>query len=227
MVAGGLALGGLVLNLLLVAGGVDDLITRNVFALWMPAAVLVSGGLGASRARRVGLIAAAALCAIGIVTAVGVARDRAYQRPDWRPVAALIGRRPGAPRAIFVQHYLDLLPLSLYLPGLQRLRATPAPAVSEIDVVTFAAPPGHVLLVGLGVQPVAVADAGELPAPRPPRGLAPAGRPVHGAADGRHAPAAAHRASDATGAHRDLVPERRVALPALSSASSSVPATRR
>ncbi len=43
----GLALAGLVLNLLLVAGGVDDLLTRNLLALWMPA-----GGRGRCRVRR-------------------------------------------------------------------------------------------------------------------------------------------------------------------------------
>ncbi len=38
--SGAIAVGGLVLNLLLVAGGVDDLITRNVLALWLPAAIV-------------------------------------------------------------------------------------------------------------------------------------------------------------------------------------------
>lgn len=47
LVAGGLALAGLLINLVLVAAGVDDLISRNLFALWMPAAVFVAGGLAA------------------------------------------------------------------------------------------------------------------------------------------------------------------------------------
>jgi uncharacterized membrane protein len=54
LIAGGIALAGLVLNLLLVAAGVDDLITRNVLAIWMAAALFVAGGLAAARAQRVG-----------------------------------------------------------------------------------------------------------------------------------------------------------------------------
>jgi hypothetical protein len=140
-VAGGLALAGLVINLVLVAAGVDDLISRNLFALWMPAAVFVAGGLAAARARVVGLLATAVLCGAGVVTAVGVGLDRNYQRPDWRPVAALLGHRAAAPRAILMQHYLDLLPLSLYMPGLKFLRH-PEP-VSELDVVAFGSPGGE------------------------------------------------------------------------------------
>jgi hypothetical protein len=140
-VAGGLALAGLVINLVLVAAGVDDLISRNLFALWMPAAVFVAGGLAAARARVVGLLATAVLCGAGVDTAVGVGLDRNYQRPDWRPVAALLGHRAAAPRAILMQHYLDLLPLSLYMPGLKFLRH-PEP-VSELDVVAFGSPGGE------------------------------------------------------------------------------------
>ena len=101
----------------------DDLLTRNLLALWPAAAVAVGGGFSAGRPRLLGVGAAAALCLIGIVASVGVARNRNLQRPDWRPVAAVLGRSPASgPRAILVQHYRDLLPLSLYLPGLKFLR---------------------------------------------------------------------------------------------------------
>ncbi len=148
LIAGGIALAGLVLNLLLIAGGVDDLITRNVLAIWMPAALFVAGGLAAARARRVGLIAAGVLCAIGVAAALGVAFDRNLQRPDWRVVARALGTHPAAAasgadsgvRAILIQHYRDLLPLSLYVPGLHFMGAGGA-TVSELDVVTFTSPP--------------------------------------------------------------------------------------
>jgi hypothetical protein len=140
LVAGGLAVAGLVLNLLLIAGGLDDLITRNLLVLWMPAAVLVAGGFAAARARWLGAAAALVLCGIGVATAVGVALERRYERPDWRPVAALLGHRPAGPRAVFVQHYRDLLPLSLSLPGLRFMPRHGAP-VSEVDVVSFTSPP--------------------------------------------------------------------------------------
>jgi mannosyltransferase len=148
LIAGGIALAGLVLNLLLIAGGVDNLITRNVLAIWTPAALFVSGGLAAARARRVGLVAAGVLCAIGVATAVGVAFDRNLQRPDWRVVARALGTRPAsvvaggatAPeRAILIQHYRDLLPLSLYVPGLHFMGRGGA-TVSELDVVSFTSP---------------------------------------------------------------------------------------
>jgi mannosyltransferase len=138
---GALAFGGLALNLVLVAGGVDDLITRNVIALWLPAALMVAGGLGARRAGLLGVSAATVLCATGIVAAVGVATDRSLQRPDWRVVARAVGTRPsgGVRRVILVQHYRDLRPLSLYLPELKFLPPAGA-AVRELDVVSINAP---------------------------------------------------------------------------------------
>ncbi len=143
LVAGGLAIGGLVLNLLLVAGGIDDLITRNVLALWLPAAVLVSGGFAARRAGVLGIAAATVLCGTGIAAAIGVASDRNLQRPDWRAVAHVLGPRPGpgsSGRAILVQHYGDLLPLSLYMPQLRFWRHPSAETVSELDIVSISAP---------------------------------------------------------------------------------------
>jgi hypothetical protein len=141
--AGALALGGLALNLLLVAAGVDDLITRNVIMLWLPAAILVAGGLGARRAGIIGVLGAAVVCATGVVAAVGVATDRTLQRPDWRAAAHVLGARPASgvgPRAILVQHYRDLLPLSLYLPGLKFWPHHGTPRVSELDIVAIGAP---------------------------------------------------------------------------------------
>jgi hypothetical protein len=142
LLAGGVALAGLVINLLLVAGGTDDLLTRNLLALWMPATAAVAGGFAARGARAVGGLAAAALCVIGVVASIGVARERSLERPDWRPVARLLGTRPSRAggRLILVQHYRDLLPLSLYLPHLKFLRA-PGAAVSELDIVSFTSPP--------------------------------------------------------------------------------------
>ncbi len=77
---------------------------------------------------------------IGIVAALGVAREPNLQRPDWRPVARLLGTlRPAGGRLILIQHYRDLLPLSLYVPHLKAMRGGGA-AVSEFDVVSFTAP---------------------------------------------------------------------------------------
>jgi hypothetical protein len=144
----GFALAGLMLNLLLIAGGLDDLITRNLLATWMPAALAVAAGLAAPRARWAGGLAALVMCASGIVAAVGVSMNRNLERPDWRVVARILGARPVATaagasaRAIFVQHYRELLPLSLYLPGLKAVKHG-AVTVSEIDVVSFTSPPSN------------------------------------------------------------------------------------
>jgi len=139
--AGAIALGGLVLNLLLIAAGIDDLLTRNVIALWVPAAIVVAAGFALGRPRMLGLLAATALCVIGLVAAVGVARTPDLQRPNWREVAALIGTRaPPGGREILVQRYKDLEPLGLYLPGLQFVPKHRA-RVSQFDVIAFDAPP--------------------------------------------------------------------------------------
>jgi hypothetical protein len=82
------------------------------------------------------------LCVLGVITAVGVAVDRDFERPDWRVVAGALGRPPLGGRAILIQHYRDLLPLSLYEPGLRFWPGRPRSAVRvrEFDVVSFSSP---------------------------------------------------------------------------------------
>ncbi|MGH2914384.1 MAG: hypothetical protein ACRDMX_05305, partial [Solirubrobacteraceae bacterium] len=136
VVALALALAGFALALILLAAGFDDLITRNIIALWLPGAVAVAIALSPARARRSGALVAAALCAIGMIATIGIAVDRNLQRPDWRYVARALGAGPD--RAIVIQHYAYRLPLSLYLPHLAIMRA-PA-TVSEIDVISISSP---------------------------------------------------------------------------------------
>lgn len=139
----GVVLGGLIINLVLVAGGVDDLLTRNLLPLWLPAAILVAAGLGTRRAGLAGVLAVVALCGIGVTGALGVLTNRNFERPDWRGVARVLGARPGpgvGERAIVIQHYRDLLPLSLYLPGL-KFSSRHGGRVRELDVISFVSPP--------------------------------------------------------------------------------------
>ena len=75
LLAGGVALAGLLISLALVVLGFDDLLTRNLLAIWAPTGLLVAGGLAVPRPRFVGVAAAVILCLIGVVTAVGVAVD--------------------------------------------------------------------------------------------------------------------------------------------------------
>ncbi len=150
LIALSIAVGGFVLNLLLIAGGIDDVITRNVISLWMPAAVAVSAGLAARRARTLGVVCTVVLCALGLTGAVAVAADRNYQRPDWRGVARVLGAHSTlGTRAILIQRYRDVLPLSLYMPGLkswphhgtnQYSQYVGAHSISEFDAISIAAP---------------------------------------------------------------------------------------
>jgi hypothetical protein len=106
--------------------------------------VAVAAGFAAPKARLIGGLAATALCAIGLVAAIGVAQDRNLQRPDWRGVAALLGTHPSGAaatggRAIVVQNYKDLVPLKLYLPGLKFVPSHRT-RVSELDIISFTDP---------------------------------------------------------------------------------------
>jgi hypothetical protein len=144
LLAGGLAVAGFVAMLALLAAGVDDLITRNIIVLWLPLALVVSAGLGSPRARYLGTVGVVVLCATGIVAVVGVAADRNLERPDWRPVARALGPAPARGgvafgRAILIQHYRTLLPLSLYLPRLKFMPRSGA-VVDELDVISIRSP---------------------------------------------------------------------------------------
>jgi uncharacterized membrane protein len=135
-----IAVAGGVVMLVLLAAGVDDLITRNIIVLWLPLALVVAAGLGAARARWIGFIGAAVLCATAVVAVIGVDTNRSLERPDWRPVARALGPAPATVgRAILIQHYGSLRPLSLYVPRLRFIRRAGA-LVDELDVIGVRAP---------------------------------------------------------------------------------------
>ena len=151
LLAGGLALAGFALALIFVAAGIDTLITRNILGLWLPAAIAVGGGLSAGgmgpRWRALGVAATAVLCVIGIVATVAIATERSMQRPDWRYVSRALGPAPTAQtapdvsgRAILIQHFRTLLPLSLYQPRLRYLTSRRGAVVRELDVISVVSP---------------------------------------------------------------------------------------
>ena len=132
---------GFALNFALILLGYDDLITRNLLALMVPVLLVLAAGLGARRASYLGLVTAAVLCALGITAAVGVASDQILQRPDWRPVARVLGPPPhGGGRVIVIERYNFFLPLSLYTPGLRRISPRKGVIAKQLDVITIAAP---------------------------------------------------------------------------------------
>jgi mannosyltransferase len=141
VVAGALALSGLVLSLVLLGAGLDELITRNVMVVLIPLIVLVSGGLGARRAGLLGLAGAVIICMIGITAVIDVAVDTNLQRPDWRALARAIGadRPTRGGRAILLQRDVFLMPLALDVPGLHFVKPLGA-RVRELDVIAIKAP---------------------------------------------------------------------------------------
>jgi mannosyltransferase len=146
LAAGGLALAGFVLGVAFVGAGSDALITRNLLPIWLPATILLAGGVAAPLSRpagrAAGTLVTVGLCVIGVVAVIGVYSDYNLQRPDWRPVARMLGSSPapGTDRVILIQHYRTLLPLSLMLPGLRFLRAPIAHRVTEFDVISMRSP---------------------------------------------------------------------------------------
>ncbi|HWF51332.1 MAG TPA: glycosyltransferase family 39 protein [Solirubrobacteraceae bacterium] len=138
--AAGIAVAGAVVMLVILAAGDDELITRNIIVLWLPLALVVAAGLSVPRARRLGMAGVAVLCLTGVAAAVGVAVDRNLERPDWRLVARALGPAPAnAGRAILIQHYRTLLPLSLDQPRLRFMPRVGA-VVDELDVIAIHSP---------------------------------------------------------------------------------------
>jgi mannosyltransferase len=131
----GLAASGFALVAALVLVGSDQLVYRNLIALWLPVALVIAGGLGLHRFPRAGAAGAIALCTVGMATVIAVAVDSGLQRPAWRSVARVLGSRPD--RAIFAVNGCQLLPLSLYLPELH-FAPSGGVLVREIDVITVA-----------------------------------------------------------------------------------------
>jgi mannosyltransferase len=135
-IAAALAAAVLLIPLLFAAFGHDFYIARALIPAWIPLAVVVGAACTASRARVAGAALAAALAASFVVASVRIGDHAQYQRPDWRGVAAALGR-PAGPRAIVVYNgQLATDPLAFYLPGIP-WTSTPATAVAvhEVDVV--------------------------------------------------------------------------------------------
>jgi hypothetical protein len=143
VLAGALAVTGLVLSLVLLAAGVDELITRNVMVVLIPLIVFVAGGFGARRAGLLGLAGAAIICAIGVAAVIDVAVDPNLQRPDWRALAHTIGAdRPArGGRVMLMQRDVFLMPLAIDVPGLRFIKPQ-GDRVRELDVVAIRAPNG-------------------------------------------------------------------------------------
>jgi mannosyltransferase len=162
MVPLAIALCGLAIVLVLLAGGNDTLLGRNLLPLWLPFTIALGAGLALERTRVAGTLVAGVLCVIGLIAVIGIYSDYWLQRPDWQPVAVAIEpslqyrdipTRPGVrpfrgtslqhgSRIVIVQGNPGIFPLGLYLPGLTYDRAAVNHGVAEIDVVAVKDHPG-------------------------------------------------------------------------------------
>ena len=218
LAVGAIAIGGLAINLAFVVAGIDDLLTRNMIALWIPAALLIAGSLAIARAHWAGVAVTVGLCAIGIAAAVSVAADRYLQRPDWRGVARVLGSRPAlgsGGRAILIQHYKDLLPLSLNLPRLNALPPHAGVRVRELDIISFTDP--RTAASAGGARPATCGPHGSRSPTRSPASARPgAGRSTSSRSCALWLIArACSRGDRLAGADGDEAAQRRAALPAL------------
>jgi mannosyltransferase len=127
----------LALPALLALAGEDHVVTRNLLAALPLAAALAGGGLAAmgTAAPWPAAAATAAASGLALVAVVGVAVDPAFQRDDWRGAARALGTADG--ERVVVGMPGALVPLRYYLPGLERLGASP-PTVAEVDYIGLA-----------------------------------------------------------------------------------------
>jgi mannosyltransferase len=132
----GLAIGlGVVLLAVAVALiGKDYFVERNLLPALVPLAAAAAVALATSRARRLGLLVALALCAYWLAFDVHVTQTPNLQRPDFRTLTEDVGP-PHGPRAI-VTWKLAVDPVQFYLgDGSQRMYGGRRP-IGEIDVAS-------------------------------------------------------------------------------------------
>ncbi|MGH2888752.1 MAG: glycosyltransferase family 39 protein [Solirubrobacteraceae bacterium] len=106
----------LIVPLLLALAGHDDYIARGLMPAWPPLAIVVAAACTARRARLAGAALAVVLLGAFVWAQVEVQSNAAYQRPDWRGVAAALGSSSGARAIAAYPGQFATGPLSVYLP---------------------------------------------------------------------------------------------------------------
>ncbi len=110
---------------------------RNMIADWVPVAVLIAIGIGASRASRAGALIGVCLCTLFLGVVVSINLIPGYQRDDWRGAAQALPSRHASDRIIIAEGY-SWYPLSVYLPGAQPLTSTTF-STRELDFIALRA----------------------------------------------------------------------------------------
>ena len=148
-IAAALAAFALLAPLAFALAGHDDYIARGLMPAWIPLAIVVGAACTARRARWPGAALAAVLLALFIWGQEKIeSNPLLYQRPDWRGVAAALGRPTGARAIATYQGQFAAGPLSVYLPRVAWAGPGSSPwtgtaTVAELDVIANApAQPG-------------------------------------------------------------------------------------
>jgi mannosyltransferase len=138
------ALAGVVLlvPLVLAALGRDYYEARALIPAWIPLAVVLGAACAAPRARVGGMALAGVLLAAFVYAGIRVEHNAQYQRPDWRGVAAALGKASSVRAVVAYDGQFATAPLAVYLLGVawtgsgQNPQTSQAPVtVHEIDVV--------------------------------------------------------------------------------------------
>jgi hypothetical protein len=118
--------------------GADYVVPRNFIPAWIPLAVVVAAACTAWRTLPIGAALAALVLGAFIWAQVRIEQDSTYQRPNWRGVAAALGRPAGSRAIVAVDDgSFATIPLSVYMNQTVQLNATQQQPVriDELDVV--------------------------------------------------------------------------------------------
>jgi uncharacterized membrane protein len=135
-VAAAIAAAVILVPLLLAALGRDYYVPRNLTPAWIPLAVLIAAACTAPRTLPAGAALAALLLGAFVYAGIRIEENYQYQRPNWRGVAAALGRAR-VPRAVVAYDgNFASEPLSVYLSGVPwAVSASQSLTVGEVDVV--------------------------------------------------------------------------------------------
>jgi uncharacterized membrane protein len=147
--AAALAAAVLLAPLVLALSGHDEYIARALIPAWVPLAVVVGAACTVPRAWAAGAVLFLALSVTFVWATIRIDGRPNLQRPDWRGVAAALGRSRGERAIVAYDGVLESGPLSVYLPNVSWAGPgqTPLPAgpvaVSELDIVGPGVPVGR------------------------------------------------------------------------------------
>jgi mannosyltransferase len=122
--------------IVLAALGRDYLVPRNLMPAWIPLAVLLGAACTVPRARVAGAALAAVLLGAFLYAGIRIDGNAAYQRPNWRGVAAALGSSSGTRAIIAYDGGFASQPLTVYMPGIPWEQSSQdVVSVSEVDVI--------------------------------------------------------------------------------------------